>query len=41
MGVTPAKGWVTDFNMAGSDDATSGQQLQHGLFLLVVRSAQR
>jgi hypothetical protein len=40
-GVTPAKGRVTDFNIAGSDDAASGQQVQRGPFLLVVRSAER
>jgi len=32
---------VTEFNMAGSDDAASGQQVQRGSFLFVVRSAQR
>jgi hypothetical protein len=40
-GVTLAMGRVTDFNMAGSDDAASGQQVQRGSFLFVVRSAQR
>jgi len=40
-GVTPAKGRVTEFKIAGSDDAASGQQVQRGSFLLVVRSAQR
>ena len=40
-GMSPAKGRVTKFNIAGSDDAASGQQVQRGSFLLVVRSAQR
>ena len=41
-GGSAGAGWpVTEFTMAGSNDAASGQEVQRGSFLLIVRSAQR